>query len=98
MDSQDENTALQQRLHQYETAFEHLEQGVWIADGHNQVQYINTRMAEILGLPVAELIAHPHPLLTTPTDLSTPYEILHTRPDGISIWCQVAAHPMPDGR
>jgi PAS domain S-box-containing protein len=96
MDLQQENKTLKQHVSHYEAVFDHLEQGIYIANAANQVEYVNARLADILGLSLDELRTQSHPILMNSSE--TPQEILHIRPDGQSIWCKIVVKPVYQGQ
>ncbi|MCU1623774.1 MAG: diguanylate cyclase/phosphodiesterase with sensor(s) [Frankiales bacterium] len=102
---------LQSREQFLRVVLETAHEGVWVLDADGRTVYANRRMAELLGVPVDMLVAHPLEDLVDPAlaaeirerllrrahGVAENYE-LRVRPHGTSeSWVAISAAPLPAG-
>jgi PAS domain S-box-containing protein len=101
-------TALRAEQANYRQIMDTSLEGVWKIDRDGRTTFVNNRMAEILGLRVADLVGQPFSRwLAEPGEVgrrmarrwtghSEQYETQLLRADGGKVWVQVAAAPIRD--
>jgi PAS domain S-box-containing protein len=107
-----DTVALQQSEERFRRIVETASEGIWMLDAGCRTTFVNGRLAEILGYPVAELLGRPTEDFIFPEDLpaharrvalrargeSDTYELRLRRRDGAELWALVSASPVLDAQ
>ena len=75
---------LSQGENYYQQIVENIHEGIWVIDKHNNTQYVNKRMADLLGYNIEEMQGKPIFSFMSKKHVQTCKDILQRRRDGIS--------------
>jgi PAS domain S-box-containing protein len=104
--------ALRESERRYRELLESAHEGIWVFEPHGATTYANAKMAEILGLTIAELqrvsffdcVDEPMrafaltQLQRVATGVAETHELRFRRRNGTTLWAMVALSPVHDGR
>lgn len=104
--------ALHESEERYRSIVQTAEEGIWTIDVHSQTDYVNPKMARMMGYKAEEMIGRPisdflddegKALLTThiknrKKGISAQFEFKYMRKDGTPLWAFVSTNPITNNQ
>ena len=104
---EDRTRALQESEQRFKQLVDAAQEGIWVADDHGIITYVNQRMAELLGYQNGALLGHPvydfldataragaKRALGQPVAAGERHDLRFRRRDGTELWALVSASPI----